>query len=116
VLNQGGAIHGIIIPRNGSWPTLVRLLDLKGKYWTGSDLNSFSFGYHSTVTIRGKTPPKMINYSWPDGSHDSPLCPSKFLNVELNADGWKHFAFDECSGRVVGGCDNEVMVYDFARF
>jgi len=119
VFNTLNAVHGIIIPGNGDFPKIIKLMDLKSKLREG--FCPLSLGYNSAIANGGASPVQMLYYSWPDDS-GCPIGPSNFLTVRLGKKCWKEGespAFDEGSGRAavesIRG-RNEILVYDFSDF
>lgn len=55
-------------------------------------------------------------YSWPEGSAESSLGPSNFVEFDEDWRSPEYSAFHECSGRVVAEAGDEVVGYDFAKF
>lgn len=110
------AVKGITIPyRSGeSQPKLVTLMPLN--VLSGDE--RCHFGYNSAVMIQTESivSRNMLYYSWPEGSAESSLGPSNFVEFDRDLSYRNSSAFDECSGRVVVDTGDEVVVYDFAMF
>ena len=119
VFNTRKAVHGIIIPCNGDFPKMVKLMDFKSELREG--LCPLSLRYNSAIGNNGASPVQMLYYSWLDDS-GGPLGHSNSLTVRLGKKYWKEEespVFDEGSGWAVvesfRGC-NEILVYNFSDF
>ena len=119
VFNTREAVHGIIIPGNGDFPKIIKLMDLKSKLRQG--LCPLSLGYNSAIAHDGASPVQMLYYSWPDDS-GCRSGPTNSLTVRFGKRCWKEGespAFDEGSGRTAVESfrgRNEILVYDLSDF
>ena len=116
IFSARDAVKGITIPwRSGeSQPKLVTLMPLNV---LSGDKRCY-FGYNSAVMIQidGIVSRNVLYYSWPEGSAESSLGPSNFVEFGKDRSSPRSSAFDECSGRVVADTGDEVIVYDFTKF
>jgi hypothetical protein len=116
IFSTRDAVKGIIIPcRSGEpQPKLVTLMPLN--VLSGDDHKRCHFGYNSAAMIDRVASRNVLYYSWPEGSAESSLGPSNFVEFDKGWSNPRSSAFDECSGRVVVDAGDEVIVYNFAKF
>jgi len=123
VLNTHEAIHGVIIPCDSGVDASRKLQVIRLKNFNFHPRASFGFryfslGYNSAILNGGVHPVHMLYYSWPDDSHTRG--PSNSLIVKFGKKIWMDErcsqAFDEGSGRVVVEFQDEILVYDLAKF